>query len=224
MTTVRLLLPTFFAVLLAGCDRSPFDKNEHALEQAQQKQSSGDAPSAANLFERALDGTAKTANTHFRMALLYDEKMGDAIGSIYHLHRYLALAPAGIHAKEAKTNLARLEPILATSLGGGTLVSHAEALKLKSENAELKRQLADRNAPPAPARAGAETGRAAARDAQRNPAPGARTYEVKPGDTMASIARKFYKNKARAKDLQDANLNAVPDPRKLKPGQTLMIP
>lgn len=219
-----LLALTIAAVPLTGCDRSPFDKTEHALDEGQKKQAAGDAPGAANIYERALDGTAKTANTHFRLALLYDEKMGDAIGSIYHLHRYLTLAPNGVHAKEAKANLSRLEPILATSLAGGTLVSHAEALRLKAENADLKRQLAERPAPPPPASGGTDAGKVAARDARRNPAPGTRTYNVQPGDTMASIARKFYKNKARAKDLQDANLNAVPDPKKLKVGQTLIIP
>lgn len=226
MIRVRLLallaLTLAAAAALTGCDRSPFDKTEHALDEGQKKQAAGDAQGAANIFERALDGTAKTANTHFRLALLYDEKMGDAIGSIYHLHRYLTLAPNGVHAKEAKANLARLEPILATSLAGGTLVSHAEALKLKTENADLKRQLAERPPPPLPT--GVDAGKIAARDARRNPAPGTRTYDVRPGDTMASIARKFYKNKARAKDLQDANLNAVPDPKKLKVGQTLIIP
>lgn len=222
MIPVRLplLCLTIAALSLAGCDRSPFDKTEHALDEGQKKQASGDAQGAANIYERALDGTAKTANTHFRLALLYDEKMGDAIGSIYHLHRYLTLAPNGVHAKEAKANLARLEPILATSLAGGTLVSHSEALRLKAENADLKRQLAER--PPAPLTADAS--KTAARDAKRNPAPGTRTYEVKPGDTMASIAHKFYKNKARAKDIQDANLNSVPDPKKLRAGQTLIIP
>lgn len=220
---LALISLTLAAAALPGCDRSPFDKTEHALEEGQKKQASGDAQGAANVYERALDGTAKTANTHFRLALLYDEKMGDAIGSIYHLHRYLTLSPNGVHAKEAKANLARLEPILATSLAGGTLVSRAEALKLKAENAELKRQLAERPPGPLPA-AGSEAGKIAARDARRNPAPGTRTYEVRPGDTMASIARKFYKNKARAKDLQDANLNAVPDAKKLRVGQTLIIP
>lgn len=222
MIRLRFLLLLAAALGLAGCDRSPFDKTERALGEGQKKQAAGDAPGAANIYERALDGTAKTANTHFRLALLYDEKMGDAIGSIYHLHRYLTLAPSGVHAKEAKANLARLEPILATSLAGGTLVSRAEAIRLKAENVELKRQLAER--PPGPAPASADAGKIAARDARKNPAPGTRTYAVQPGDTMASIARKFYKNKARARDIQDANLNAVPDPKKLRAGQTLIIP
>ena len=84
-----------------------------------------------------------------------------------------------------------------------------------------------RGATPAPGGSpagGATNGKIAAREAERHPAPGTRTYVVKPGDSLASISRKFYGSKTRAKDIQDANMNAVPDERKLKPGVTLIIP
>ena len=54
--------------------------------------------------------------------------------------------------------------------------------------------------------------------------PGARTHVVAKGDTLASIATKFYKNKARAKDILDANFYSVDAATKLKIGQTLTIP
>ena len=48
---------------------------------------------------------------------------------------------------------------------------------------------------------------------------------MQPGDTLASISRKFYKNNsARWKDIQDANFNALEGTAKLKPGMVLMIP
>ena len=98
---------------------------------------------------------------------------------------------------------------------------------MRQENKDLKDQLAQRNNPPAASAAtplGTAAGKIAARDAERHPAPGTRTYQVQPGDSLASISRKFYGNKTRAKDIQDANMNAVPDERKLKPGVTLIIP
>ena len=61
-------------------------------------------------------------------------------------------------------------------------------------------------------------GQAGDQDAQRKLPPGTRTYQVQPGDTLASIARKFYKSKERAKDIQDANLNAVPQSAKAQAG------
>ena len=71
---------------------------------------------------------------------------------------------------------------------------------------------------------GSATGKGTGRDAAGKPAPGSRTYQVQPGDTLASISRKFYNTKTRAKDIQDANLNAVPDATKLRTGTTLIIP
>jgi nucleoid-associated protein YgaU len=47
---------------------------------------------------------------------------------------------------------------------------------------------------------------------------------VEKGDTLASIATKYYKNKARAKDILDANFYSADAATKLKIGQKLTIP
>jgi len=54
--------------------------------------------------------------------------------------------------------------------------------------------------------------------------PGARTHVVQSGETLASIANKYYKNGARWKDIQDANFNSLEGTVKIKPGQKLIIP
>jgi LysM repeat protein len=228
------LLPALaaaFVLALAGCDRSPFNQTERAMDQAEQKEASQDFRGAVACYERALDGSAKSAEAHFRLGILYDEKLNDPVGAVHHFRRYLDLAPEGAHAREAKANLTRLELKLATSLSGGTFISHADALRLRSENADLRKQLAARppavdatSSDPTFAKTGTEAGKAAARQAQQKLAPGTRTYTVQQGDTFASISRKFYKTKARAGDIQDANINTVPNPKKLKAGQVLIIP
>ena len=209
-------------LLLAGCDRSPFNDTERSLDQAEQKQAAQDYRGAANSYEKALDGTSKTADAHFRLGLLYDGKLNDPVGAVHHFRRYLEFLPNGPHAKEAKGNLDRIELTLATSLAGGTLITHAEATRLRNENKDLRAQLAMRGDAPSPSSTAGGT--TALRDAGKKPAPGSKTYQVQPGDTFASISRKFYKNKARAGDIQDANLNTVPGPTKLKPGMTIIIP
>lgn len=208
----------FLAFSLVGCDKSPFDnRTERSLDKAEQKQAAQDFRGAVGAYESALDGTAKSADVHFRLGLIYSDKLNDPVSAVHHFNRYLEILPNGPHAKEAKSNLDRLELILATTLAGGTLISHAEATKLKAENKDLKAQLAlARNPPPG------GSGAVAASDNRL--APGSKTYQVLPGDTFASISRKFYKTKARAKDIQDANHNTVPNVTKLKPGQTLIIP
>ena len=155
------------------------------------------------------------------------------MSAVHHFRRYVEVAPNGLHAKEARDNTTRIEPILATNLNGGTLINHAEALRLRQENTDQKAQIAALKAslaasanagadPPGPG--GSQAGIAAEREAQRRLAPGTRTYQVQAGDTLASIARKFYRSKERAKDIQDANQNAIVDPKKLKRGQVLIIP
>ena len=47
---------------------------------------------------------------------------------------------------------------------------------------------------------------------------------MEPGDTLASIAQKYYRNKARWKDIQDANFVIVDGTVKLKVGMELQIP
>jgi LysM repeat protein len=52
----------------------------------------------------------------------------------------------------------------------------------------------------------------------------ARTYVVQPGDTFASISKKFYQTPSRWKDILDANQNQVSNPDELKAGQTIILP
>ena len=194
------------------------------MEQGQQKQAAQDFRGAVASYEKALDGTSRTADAHFRLGILYDQKLNDPLSAAHHFRRYVEVAPNGSHVKEATANTARIERVLATSLNEGTLIGHAEALRLKAENADLRTQVAALKASVAAYTAPTAAGKAADRDAQRKLAPGTRTYQVQPGDTLASIARKFYKSKERAKDIQDANQNSISDPRRLKTGQTLIIP
>ncbi len=218
--TSGVLLLGGLVVLSFGCDRSPFDRTERGMDQGEQRQAARDFRGAVNAYEQALDGTAKTSEAHFRLGLIYADKLNDEVGAVHHFRRYMELSPNGLHVKEAQASLARLELTLATKLAGGTLITHAEAVKLKTDNADLRKQLAARDNPALAANGTAPTSAAGG----KKPAPGSKSYVVQPGDTLASIARKFYKNKARAKDIQDANLNSVPSPTKLKPGMTLIIP
>ena len=214
------------ALLLSGCGKSPFDQSGKAMEQGQQKQAAQDYRGAVAAYEKALDGTSKTADAHFRLGILYDQKLNDPLSAAHHFRRYVEVAPGGLHVKEANANTTRIERVLATSLNEGTLIGHAEALRLKQENADLRAQVAALKASLAASTSTSATaaGKAADRDAQHKLAPGTRTYQVQPGDSLASISRHFYRTPDRARDIQDANQNAISNPRKLKAGQTLIIP
>jgi tetratricopeptide (TPR) repeat protein len=51
-----------------------------------------------------------------------------------------------------------------------------------------------------------------------------RTYKVERGDTLAGIARKFYRNSGQWPKIAEANKATLPDPTKLQPGMILVIP
>jgi len=54
--------------------------------------------------------------------------------------------------------------------------------------------------------------------------PDGQTYIVQKGDTLCSLARKFYSDQARWKDIWEANRTRLPDPNKLSVGMKLIIP
>ncbi|MBN2582862.1 MAG: LysM peptidoglycan-binding domain-containing protein [Planctomycetes bacterium] len=51
-----------------------------------------------------------------------------------------------------------------------------------------------------------------------------RTYTVQKKDTLYSLARRFYGNQARWKDIYNANRDKIRDPNQLRVGQELVIP
>ena len=140
------LVNLFAALSLAACDRMVTPRNAQILKDAEAKVAENDFPHAIALYETALDGTAKSADVHYQMALLYDDKMNNPLNAVHHFKRYLALAPNGIHAKNANTFLKRDELSLVTNLSGDSVVSRAEASRLKNENLTLRKELEDQRA------------------------------------------------------------------------------
>jgi len=81
--------------------------------------------------------------------------------------------------------------------------------------------VAEPTVPPTPA--GVASGPTQVEDATTTPGEG-RTYTVQPGDTLYGIARRFYGNGNRWKDILAANPETVPNERALHPGAVLVIP
>ncbi len=58
----------------------------------------------------------------------------------------------------------------------------------------------------------------------QQPAGGARTYTVKPGDTLSKIAKDHLGNANAYMKIFEANRDQLSDPDKIKPGQVLRLP
>jgi len=220
---------TTLLLLLTGCEKLFQQRSKMALETADQSYSEGDYQGALQHYEDALDGTQATAEVHYKMALLFDDKLKNPLAATYHFQRYLELDPSGSHAKDAKNFIKGDQLKLLASMSNGAMMSQEDAARLKNDNLTLRKQNVELNAllhsastrPPETKSPGATP--STTLDPKALPA-GFRTYEVQHGDTLASISRKFYKTPARWKDIQDANFNTLGGTAKLKPGMTLIIP
>jgi LysM repeat protein len=204
-----------------SCDRMITPRSAQIIKDAENKTADGNYLRAITLYESALDDSPRAADVHYRLALLYDDKMHDPLHALHHFKRYLTLAPSGPHANEVKNFMKKDELELGTSLSGDSVVSRAEAARLKNENLALRKELEDQRARHSNEKSPAET-KTAATDKKSGTTP--RTYVVRQGDTLASISRKFYKSSGRWKKIRDANKSVIDNPTKLKPGMTLTIP
>ncbi|HEX8077082.1 MAG TPA: LysM peptidoglycan-binding domain-containing protein [Chthoniobacterales bacterium] len=204
---------------LASCDRMITPRSAQIIKDAEGKTADGNYLRAIALYERALDDSPRAAEVHYRLALLYDDKMHDPLHALHHLKRYLTLAPSGPHANDVKNSMKKAELELGTTLSGDAVVSRSEAARLRNENLALRKEVDEQRARHSTDKTQPET-----KPADKKPGTAPRTYVVRDGDTLASISRKFYKSSGRWKKIRDANKNVITDPAKLKPGTTLTIP
>jgi tetratricopeptide (TPR) repeat protein len=209
------------ALLCGSCDRMITPRSAQIIKDAESKAADGNYLRAITLYESALDDSPRAADIHYRLALLYDDKMHDPLNALHHFKRYLTLEPSGPRAGEVKNFMKKDELELGTSLSGDSVVSRADAARLRNENLTLRKELEELRAGIHASQKPPETRTAGA---NKNPGATSRTYVVREGDTLASISRKFYKNSGRWKKIRDANKSVIDDPAKLKPGMTLTIP
>jgi tetratricopeptide (TPR) repeat protein len=212
-------------VALSGCDRMITPRNAQIIKDADTKASQGDFLRAINLYEAALDDSPKCADIHYKLALLYDDKMNDPLNALHHFKRFLTLSPAGKQAEEVKKFMKRDELTLLTNLSGDTTLTRAEAVRLRNENLSLRKQIEDRWAQGRAAEAAKKTETRPPRPNEITKSDGSsRSYIVERGDTLASISRKFYQTSSRWGKILAANPEILAKPSDLKPGQTLIIP
>jgi tetratricopeptide (TPR) repeat protein len=131
-------------ILSCGCKRMVTPGGVQMVNDADARAANGDFLAAISLYERALDGSPGSAEIHYKVALLYDDKMKEPLHAIHHFKRYLTLAPSGPRAEEVKNYLKRDELELLTTLSGDSVLSRAEATRLKNENLSLRQQLEER--------------------------------------------------------------------------------
>jgi len=205
---------------LAGCDRVGNSRYAQLMQDAENKSAQGDFERAVSLYEAALDDSPRGAEVHYKLALLYDDKLNDPVSALHHFKRYLALSPNGPHAKDVKESIKRDEIAALTALSGDSVITRAEAARLRNENLTLHKELETR----ASLSRGVLSQANDASSKKTGPKKAGQTYVVQSGDTLFSISRKFYNSSKRWKQILEANKKNIRDPKDLTIGQTLVIP
>ena len=214
-------LSFFFMSFLSGCDRLGGSRYAQLIQDGDTKSAQGDFERAINLYEAALDDSPRGAEIHYKLALLYDDKLNDPINALHHFKRYLALNPNGPHATDVRNSIKHDEVAALTALSGDSVLTRSEVARLRNENLNLRKELEARAA----SRSTLEKLRATTASSKKTgPSKSDRTYIVQPGDTLVSISRKFYKSPKRWKQILEANEKSIQDAKKLTVGQTLVIP
>ena len=225
MKIVPLTILCALTVTLCGCEKIADANSSRAFDRGQQDAAAGHYQAAICDYEAALDGTPKTADIHYRMALIFDDKLNQPDAAAYHYARYIALAPNGEYAREAQSLLKQDQFKLVNILSSGSFLTQRDAAHLKNENLALAKKVAEQAAFIKTLQAALPRS-VADSEIKRKPIPeNARIYIVRRGDTFASIARKFYQNPHRWQKIQNANFDTLGSgPVPLKPGMQLYIP
>lgn len=201
-----------------------------------------------DMFEKALDVNPRSASAHFELGVLYEQQQGDYPAALYHYQRAVTLKSDGLWADLARQRIQECKRELAKSVTQPISMEslQKEADTLRAENQHLKQQLqtwqnyyagrgltysnllATATNPPARAtQTVSSTRREVTPPTTRsNPLPrstlplsSSRLHTVVSGETPAAIARKYG---IKLSALQTANPHM--DARRLRPGQTLVIP
>src|SRR5438309_4172698 len=140
-------LSIFVGCAFTGCDRLMSSRYAQLVQDADSKSAQGDFARAINLYEAALDHSPRCAEIHYKLALLYDDKLNDPISALHHFKRYLALSPDGPHANEVKKSMKHDEIAALTALSGDSVIPRSEAAQLRNENLNLRKELEARTGP-----------------------------------------------------------------------------
>src|SRR3954468_12544629 len=132
---------------LTSCDRMITPRSAQIIKDAESKAADGNYLRAITLYESALDDSPRAADIHYRLALLYDDKMHEPLNALHHFKRCLTLSPSGPHAAEGKNFMKKDELELGTTLSGDSGGSRAEAARLKNENLAVRKEIDDQRAP-----------------------------------------------------------------------------
>jgi tetratricopeptide (TPR) repeat protein len=211
----------------AELDRRPdYQRARKAVE-------AGDFRAAAGFYQQVVRAVPDAARAHLELGLLYDEKLGDPIGAIYHYREFLELEPNSNRRDIVESYIERAKLTLAAQLPQAPATDPAELTRLQTENAMLRGRIAELERAAAAVPGGADLPAqlpaapppaSAAAATAAPPAPAPRTHVVQRGDTLQSLALRYYGSRAGWEKIYAANRTVLASKDQLRVGQQLIIP
>jgi len=244
MKTAHFIAPVLLLVglmLTASCSRSVkvLDDQESRtklMQKAQAEENKGDNDSAIRLYKEILDKNPGLIRAHLDLALLLHQHAKDYVGAIYHYKCYLEWRPQTEKRQMIEENIRLAENQFASvilkrypSLAGVSIPRGAENALSRNDPNSMSERL-EKNIRKDKTLSGQtiESGKSAAGWSEQTTAQvgrkSSRTYVVKTGDTLSTIASEVYQDKNKWRLIFDANREALRDSEKVKVGQVLAIP
>jgi len=225
----------------SGASGGDPDRNAY-FQKARKSEEQRDYQTAAGLYQRALETDPQLARAHLELGLLNDEKLGDPIAAIYHYRQYLALDPQTDKRQLVEDFIERAKLSLASKLPQSAVADPAELTRLQNqtvalmqENAALRARIAEMErgaavaaATPAAAATPVVAAASASGTVSTASAPSetyrTRTHLVQKGDTLQSLALKYYGTRSAWDKIYEVNRNVLASKDQLRIGQQLLIP
>jgi tetratricopeptide (TPR) repeat protein len=225
-------------LLIAGCGQ----KSGATLDTADEKdsrvskglelvqQKNWDA--AVKQFDAALTKNPELGRPDLELAMIYQQQKKNYVRAIYHYERYLEKRPLTEKRALIQEWIKQAKVSLAGEVGGAGGDVAGELVRLTRENNMLRKQLEAAGGANAATATSVKTlltepppRPAPAPVAAPAPAPKpARTYTVRPGDTLSRISGAVYGDASQWRKIYEANREQMKTETDIKVGQSLVIP
>lgn len=226
------LLAVIICVSMSGCRPGvgrldAQDRSLTLMRKAAARKTEGEIDEAVSLYKKSLLANPEAARAHLDLALVLHDHKADFVPAIYHYRRYIELRPdtekremiedrirLAMQTFSAKSNKMQQERIASlgeieqknAELKDAIELLQARNAKLEKENQKLrtlaKAQLARRSQPPA----------------------SPRTYRVRRGDSLLSIASEVYGDSSKWVQIYNENRDVIKNKDHLPVNTVLKIP
>ena len=225
------LLLAMALVCVTGCDRfaavTGGDLNHNPdYTRARNAEAAGDFHVAATYYRKTLRALPEAGRVHLEFGVLCEEKLGDPLAALYHYRQFLELEPNAERRQVVDGYVERAKLAAMAKLPAAGAPNPAELMRLQAENTALAQENAALRARLTEPATNAVVNSVVMTTNPPVPPPvtGPRLHTVQKGDTLFSIAVKYYGTRSAWEKIYAANRASLPSKDQLKIGQQLAIP